>query len=285
MEQITQELIRGLLRPRAPESNKGTYGHALLCCGSARYRGAARLAAEGALRTGAGLVTLAATEKVLSAVLPALPECICLPLEEAPGGSLSAVSLPQLLQACDKASVLLLGCGLSQTEDTAALVKGVLSHTALPLVLDADGLNLLSALPPSHFERPAVLTPHPGEMARLCHTTVADVLAFPEATVQQLAARANAVVLLKLHRTLIALPDGTVYQNTTGNAGLARGGSGDALAGMITGLIARGYTPAEAVLLGTYLHGAAADACASATSEETMLPQDIFSFLPALFRM
>lgn len=285
MQQSTQEFIASLLRPRDPLSNKGSHGHALLCCGSARYRGAARLASEGALRTGAGLVTLAATEKVLNIVLPALPECICLPMEEAASGSLSAASLPQLLSASSKATAILFGCGLSQTEDTNAALLALLTDTSQPLVLDADGLNLLSTQQPFHFKRAAILTPHPGEMARLCHTTTAHVLANPASTVQNFAVQSNAVVLLKLHRTLIALPDGTLYQNTTGNAGLARGGSGDVLAGMITGLLARGYSPADAALIGTYLHGAAADACADATSEETMLPQDLFAFLPPLLRV
>lgn len=283
MQQLTQEFIFRRLRPREAESNKGSHGHALLCCGSTRYRGAARLAAEGALRTGAGLVTLATIEKVLSIVLPALPECICLPMEETADGSISAASLPQLLQASTSASVLLFGCGLSQTKDTSELLQAILEQTTSPLVLDADGLNLFCSMPSYQFTRPAVLTPHPGEMARLCHTTVAQVLANPQAVVQGFAAQSNAVILLKMHRTLIALPDGTVYQNTTGNAGLARGGSGDVLAGMISGLIARGYSTTDAALIGTYLHGAAADACAETTSQETMLPHDLFGYLPPLF--
>lgn len=281
---ITETVVWECLRPRLAESNKGSYGKALLCAGSSHYRGAAQLCTAGALRMGAGLVTLAATERVLGCVLPALPETICLPLVEAASGCISAENADTLRCAADDADALLFGCGLTRTPDTAALLRCVLSFGTCPLLLDADGLNLLSELPDVCFTgRTAVLTPHPGEMARLLHCTVNEVLAGPAGAAMTAAKEWDCIVVLKGHRTLIATPDGKLWQNTTGNAGLARGGSGDILAGMITGLLAQGVSPLDAALCGVWLHGAAADRCAARLGMQTMLPHDILVDLGALF--
>ncbi|MEG0803986.1 MAG: NAD(P)H-hydrate dehydratase, partial [Pygmaiobacter sp.] len=276
MNQLTSHDVFTRLRPRLPDSNKGNYGAALLCCGSAAYRGAARLSAEGALRIGAGLVTLASLEKVLLTVLPALPECICLPMAESERGTLCAQNSTTLAAAMQHACALLFGCGLGQDEDTAALLETVLASST-PLVLDADGLNLLAKQPtPFSFTgRSTILTPHPGEMARLCGCRLDDILAQPARAAVHLAQKLDCVLVLKLHRTLIALPNGILWQNTTGNAGLARGGSGDFLAGMIAGLLAQGYSAEDAALCGVYLHGAAADAASAVRGMQTMLPSDL----------
>lgn len=282
-EQVTQQVVSSILKPRDPNSHKGSYGHSLLCCGSSLYRGAARLSAEGCARMGSGIVTLAATEKVLSCVLPALPEVICLPMQEAESGCIDSCSLPFLLSGTKKATALLIGCGLTASYDTLALLEGILSETSLPLVIDADGLNLLAKLPPVNFrERNCILTPHPGELARILHLSQEEVLKAPRQAALKAAQIYGCVVLCKEHRTAIALPDGQVWENTTGNAGLARGGSGDYLAGMITALLAQGHTPKNSALCAVWLHGAAADVCANQKSEITMLPHDLSVGLSAV---
>lgn len=280
---LTEEMIFSLLPPRLPESHKGSYGKALLVCGSARYRGAARLAAEGAARMGAGLVTLATTEAVLSCVLPAVPEVICLPLQAESSGTIAAGNLPLLANAAGSADVLLFGCGVGQSADTAKLLSGLLRQTGCPLLLDADGLNLLAESEWNTLHRPAVLTPHPGEMARLLGCSQAEVLSDPAAFALACAAKYDCVAVLKTHQTLIAAPTGELWQNTTGNAGLARGGSGDLLSGMIAGLLAQGCTPLAAACCGVYLHGAAADRCIRRRGMQTMLPHDLLEDLGNLF--
>lgn len=283
MTEITKELVLSQLPPRLPDTHKGSYGSALLVCGSSRFRGAARLATEGALRIGAGLVTLAATEPVLGAVLPALPEAICLPMEAGREGGIGAQNRPALALAAKKADALLFGCGVGQSADTISLLETVLTGTRCPLVLDADGLNLLAEWEePFVFDRPAVLTPHPGEMARLLKTTVPQVTANLSAAAYTCAKKYNAVVVMKDHRTLVATPQGKIRQNTTGNPGLARGGSGDLLAGMICGLLAQGLSAEMAAVCGVWLHGAAADLCAARLSMQCMLPHDIIPDLCGL---
>lgn len=277
---ITQKLVLNALPVRLAESHKGSYGHALLCCGSARFRGAAHLAAAGALRAGAGLVTLASSEAVLNTVLPNLPECICLPCKPAQDGTLAAENAPLLVSGAQKATALLFGCGLGQSGDTALLLGSVQNATHCPLVLDADGLNLLSQMGLlAPFDRPAILTPHPGEMARLCGVPVSEVDQNGAQLAGQFARQNNCVLVLKSHRTLVAAPDGRLWQNTTGNAGLARGGSGDLLAGMITGFLAQGLSAEMAACCGVYLHGAAADRCRERRSMQAMLPHDILDDL------
>ena len=232
IQDITRELVFSLLPPRAPESHKGNYGKVLAVCGCAEYRGAAVLACLGALRAGAGLVTLAA------------PECVC------------AAAAPRMLEA----------------------TKGT-------FVLDAGGLSAIGtaveALTPCAGR--LVVTPHPGEMARLAGISVAQVLQMPADVALGFARKTGAVTVLKGHRTLVATPDGRLYRNTTGNAGLARGGSGDILAGMVAGLAAQGLSPEAAAVCGVWLHGAAADVCAARHSMQGMLPEDILQGLCAVF--
>ena len=247
---ITNEMVFAALPPRPPESHKGAYGRVLAVCGCPAYRGAAALSVLGALRAGAGVVTLAAGESVIQS-----------------------------------ATVCLAGCGREADETTAREMKLLLERTRGTVVLDAGGLCSLAA--EKQAMRPAagrlIVTPHPGEMARLAHTSVQQVLAAPAETALAMAKQLDAVVVLKGHRTLTATPAGRLYENRTGNAGLARGGSGDVLAGMIAGLAAQGLAPAQAAVCGVYLHGLAADRCAARLSQQGMLPEDILADLCALY--
>ncbi len=293
MTEITSEFVWSCIRPRPRDSHKGTFGSVLALAGSARYRGAALLAAEGALRAGAGLVTLASVEPVLAAASARLPECCLLPCIDGAEGGISPESLSLLRR--QKAAVLLAGPGLGYTAqstaraaETRTLIQQLLSGFAGCAVLDADGLNAAAGLlyagqPLPHPAGALVLTPHPGEMARLTGLSTGAVNSDREGIARRFAQQWDAVVLLKGMRTIIAAPDGRCFVNPTGNPGLARGGSGDALAGILAALLACGLEAAEAASCAAWLHGAAADRAAAQRGEYGMLPQDLFPALGTLF--
>ncbi|HJA26382.1 MAG TPA: NAD(P)H-hydrate dehydratase [Candidatus Fournierella merdigallinarum] len=284
-KEITRQLVFDLLPRRKADSHKGSYGKLLCLAGSARFRGAGALAVEGALRVGAGLVTLAGVEPVIGLVAARCPECVFLPCRQNAEGGVSAQSGKAVLERARGMDALLFGPGLGDTGDTAALLEQLGPSAGCALVLDADGLNAAAKMdaPPRSPGLPLVLTPHPGEMARLCGLTVAEVNAGREGIAAGYARAQDCVVVLKGHRTIVAGPGGEVYVNPTGNPGLSRGGSGDILAGMIAGLVVQGLSPLEAAVCGVWLHGAAADGCAKRLGQYGMLPHDIFADLGALF--
>ena len=273
---ITAEFVWSRIPKRGRESNKGSFGAVLAVAGSACYRGAAALTVEGALRTGAGIVTLASVEPVMAAE-----------------GGISPQSIPRILR--QKATVLLIGPGLgylaqssARAAETRTLVKKLLTGFSGSAVLDADGLNAAASLMNGGEElpRPAkelILTPHPGEMSRLTGLSVEAVQADRESIARRYAAQWNAVVVLKGARTVVAGPDGRVCVNPTGNPGLARGGSGDVLAGMMSALLACGLPAYDTAACAVWLHGAAADRAAARRGEYGMLPQDIFPQLGQMF--
>ena len=291
--EITEDFVWQVIPPRPRESHKGTFGTVLAVAGSASYRGAALLAAEGALRTGAGIVTLASVEPVLAAAAARLPECCLCPCTAGAEGGISPESIP-LIQR-QKATVLLLGPGLGGTAQSAAraaetrvLVQRLLPDFAGSAVLDADGLNAAAQLLAEgkvlpHPAGELILTPHPGEMARLAGLSAAEINADRENIARRCAKAWDAVVVLKGSRTVVAAPDGRACVNPTGNPGLARGGSGDVLAGMLSALLACGLPAYEAAACAVYLHGAAADRAAAVRGEAGMLPHDLFAPLGQLF--
>lgn len=290
--EITSEFVWHNIPPRPRDSHKGSFGTVLAVAGSAYYRGAALLAAEGALRTGAGIVTLASVEPVLAAAVARLPECCLCPCVAGAEGGISPESIPQLQR--QKATVLLLGPGLGGTAqstaraaETRVLVQRLLPGFAGSAVLDADGLNaaadLLQTEKMPHPQGELILTPHPGEMARLTGRSAAEINADREGTALRYAKAWNAVVVLKGAHTVIAGPDGRCAVNPTGNPGLSRGGSGDVLAGMTSALLACGLPAFEAAACAVYLHGAAADRAAALHGETGMLPHDLLDALGTLF--
>ena len=288
MEQLCEEFVFSCIPTRVQESHKGSYGHLLAVAGSRRYRGAASLTAEGALRTGAGIVTLASVEPVLAAVTARLPECCLLPCQESEEGGIRAEEADNLSRALEKATVLLMGPGLGNTADTRALVRRLVGEARGTVVLDADALNAAAALLAAGepMPRPAgslILTPHPGEMSRLTGLAAAEIAADPAGIAARYAERWECTLVLKGHRTLIAAPDGRMWQNTTGNAGLSRGGSGDVLAGMVSGLSACGLPAPEAAACAVWLHGAAADRTADRLGQYGMLPHDLLTDLGQIF--
>ena len=288
--EITEEFVWQNIPRRARDSHKGTFGTVLAVAGSAYYRGAALLAAEGALRTGAGIVTLASVEPVLAAAVARTPECCLCPCIAGAEGGISPESIPRIQR--QKATVLLLGPGLGGAAQSAAetrtLVQTLLPAFAGSAVLDADGLNAAAQLLAAGeaFPHPAgelIVTPHPGEMARLTGLSAAQINADREETARTYAQKWNVVVVLKGSRTVVAAPDGRACVNPTGNPGLARGGSGDVLSGMTAALLACGLPAFEAAACAVYLHGAAADRAAAVLGEYGMLPHDILPQLGRIF--
>lgn len=293
MFEITSDFVWQKIQPRPRDAHKGTFGSVLAVAGSASYRGAAALAVEGALRTGAGIVTLASVEPVLAAVAARLPECCLCPCEAGAEGGISPQNIDRIRR--QKASVLLAGPGLGYTAqsaaraaETRALVKTLLPGFSGGAVLDADGLNAAADLLPYmgkmlHPKSELILTPHPGEMARLTRLSSSEISMDRKEIAIQFAKAWNAVVVLKGAHTVIAGPDGRCAVNPTGNPGLSRGGSGDVLAGMTSALLACGLPAFEAAACAVYLHGAAADRAAALHGETGMLPHDLLDALGTLF--
>ncbi len=277
---ITNQMVFSALPPRSPESHKGSYGRLLAVCGCSAYRGAAALCVLGALRAGAGIVSLAAPETVIAGVAARILEATFLPLPED-----AAAARDLLTDAAHRATVCLGGCGREPDEATAREMRLLLRESAGTVVLDAGGLCSLAAEPDTLRAAAGrlIVTPHPGEMARLANCPIGQILQATADAAHGMAKRLGAVVVLKGHRTLIATPAGQLYENRTGNAGLARGGSGDVLAGMIAGFAAQGLAPVQAAVCGVYLHGLAADRCAARLSMQGMLPEDLLSDLCAVY--
>ena len=280
IRRLNHELVLSLLPDRNPWGHKGNFGKLLLLCGSRGYTGAAFFAAMGALRAGAGLVFLGVPESIYGIEAVKLNEPVIFPLPDA-GGRLSADAVPEILTRLPQMDAVLVGPGLGQSEGTLAVARAVLEKAECPVVVDADGINVLSAHRDLLRGRklPTILTPHDGEFARLGGVIGEDRMAAAAALAEEL----GCVVLLKGHETCIT--DGTDgYLNPTGNPGMAVGGSGDVLEGVITALLGAGLPPLEAAACGAWLHGAAGDRCAAELGQYGMLPTDMLSALPRLMK-
>lgn len=275
---LSAESVLSLLPDREENAHKGCFGRILLLCGSRGYTGAAYLAAMGALRSGAGLVFLGVPESIYAIEAVKLNEAIVFSLPDR-GGMLSRDAIGEIASRLPRMDAVLMGCGLGQSEDTLAVVNYVLQNAPCPVVLDADGINLISGHKDLLRGRTTILTPHDGEFARLGFCPGHDRQAAAEAAANDL----GCILLLKGHRTVIT--DGSrTYINTTGNPGMAVGGSGDLLAGMIVSLLGQHLAPLEAAACAAYLHGAAGDKCAEAMGQYGMLPTDMLEVLPRLMK-
>ena len=272
--------VKKLLPDRDPWGHKGSFGKILLLCGSRGFTGAAYLAAMGALRTGAGLTFLGVPESIYAIEAVKLNEPVVFPLPDS-GGKLSQEAVPEILKRLPNMDAVLIGPGLGQSEGTFQVVKAVLENASCPVVLDADGINVLAAHKDILRGRgaPTIVTPHDGEFARLGGLLGQDRMA----SARTLARDLNCIVLLKGHETCIT--DGnTDYLNRTGNPGMAVGGSGDVLAGIIVSLLGQHLAPLEAAAAGAWLHGAAGDLCAEELGQYGMLPTDMLNALPRLLK-
>lgn len=278
--ELNHEAVLSILPERPEWGHKGTFGKLLLLCGSRGFTGAAYLAAMGALRCGAGLVFLGVPESIYAIEAVKLHEPVVFPLPDE-NGKLSEAAIPDILDRLPHMDAVLIGPGLGQSDGTLAVVKAVLKNAACPVVVDADGINVLSAHRNLLRGRtyPTILTPHDGEFIRLGGVIGQDRMT----SAGSLAKELGSIVLLKGHRTCVT--DGAVsYRNTTGNPGMAVGGSGDVLAGIIAALLGQGIEPLKAAAAGAWLHGAAGDLCAEKLGQYAMLPTDMLEALPRLLK-
>lgn len=272
--------VLDMLPDRKKDAHKGDFGKLLLLCGSRGYTGAAALAAMGALRSGAGLVYLGVPESIYAIEAVKLTEPVVFPLPDK-GGKLSADSLDEILKLIPKMDAVLIGPGLGQSDGTLVVLQAVLESAACPVVIDADGINLLAGHKDILRGRkaPSILTPHMGEFARLGGS----INKGRKEAAAEMAQDLGAIVVLKGSGTVIT--DGvSCCVNPTGNPGMAVGGSGDVLAGVITSLLGQGLTPFDAAACGAWLHGAAGDACAAELGQYGLLPSDMLKELPRLMK-
>lgn len=273
--QVNQATLKRWLPKRRENTHKGDYGKILLLCGSVGFTGAAELAAKAAARCGSGLIYVGVPESVYPIVAGKLTEPMVFPLA-AKDGKFSADACDEILQRLQKCDACLIGCGMGKSDDTFEIVKSVLMNATCPVVLDADGINVLQG----HIDVlcnaacPVILTPHDGEFLRLG----GDLSQNRFTAARELQRKTNTTVLLKGHRTIVCGKEGC-FINRCGNAGMATGGSGDVLAGIIVSLLGQGLSPAKAAALGAYIHGKSGDYCAKKFGEYSLLPSDMIEAL------
>lgn len=277
METITAAFVRQCLPQRDPEGHKGDFGKVLCICGSVGYTGAPIFASRAAVRTGAGLVFLGVPQSVWSVAAVKSDEAMPFPLPETADGKLSLLAEEPIRRRAAGCDAVLLGCGLGRDWQTDTLVQDLLNMEK-PLVLDADGLNAISENAELLQKRPAVtvLTPHEGEFLRLG----GDLSRGREAAAAAFSQKYGVYLILKGHRTLIAAPEGRLAVNNTGNCGMAKGGSGDVLAGMLLSLLGQGCETFDACCAAVWLHGRAGDLAAADKGERSMTPTDLLEQIP-----
>lgn len=284
---ITARDLAGVIDPRPAESNKGNYGHVLVIGGSLGKAGAAAMAGISALRVGAGLSTVATAKSVLPTVAGFHPELMTEPLVETEAGTIATGADVRIEELLKSMTVIAIGPGISRDPRTATLVRWIVAHHHLPMVVDADGLNAFQG----HTDqlngngRTLVITPHPGEMARLAGLSIAQVQQDRLGVARKFARERELIVVLKGHRTLVVQPDGEAWVNTSGNPGMATGGTGDILTGMVAGMMAQDSSEAMlATVAAVHLHGLAGDVMREAVGEHSLVATDLLRGLPEAFR-
>jgi NAD(P)H-hydrate epimerase len=276
----------GLLPTRSPDAHKGQAGRVFILAGSVNLSGAAALCTMGALRAGAGLVTLGLPKSLHAPMVEKLTEAMFKVLPETKDGTLSLQGLPEIVSTVEKTDVVALGPGLSQNAQTKSLIQQLVPKIVKPLVIDADGLNALAEDPGILRQRPlpCVVTPHPGEMARLGRISPDDVQNDRERIAKEFAKKYNVITVLKGRGTVVASFDGSVYINETGNPGMASGGHGDVLTGVIAALLGQKLSLYDAACLGVHLHGLAGDLAATERGEIGLLASDLADRIPLAIR-
>lgn len=279
MKTIDWEYLAQHMHPRKPESDKNTYGRVLAVCGCRDYIGAPFFAAQAAVRTGSGIVALALPSCIYPILAAKLNEPTFIPLKTDADGKITADDLPPL----QRRAAILAGPGLGISEGVTQAVQTIIEQAECPLVLDADGINALAG----HIDvvekakYPVVLTPHKNEFARICDVPLTENR---EEMASAFARKHHCVLLLKGHRTIIADPHGALYQNVHGNPGMAKGGSGDVLSGIILSLLGQGLDPLAAAACGAYIHSRAGDLCANDIGEFGMTPTDMLRYIPRVLK-
>lgn len=271
---------------RPPGGHKGTFGHLYAIAGSRGFTGAAKMLGEAAARSGVGLVTLGVPEPLGDVVASNMLEAMTMLLPATPDESIAPAAVGPALEFAKDKEAVALGPGLSQNPETQQFILEFIQGCDAPLVIDADGLNALSENPVVlGTTRPRVLTPHPGEMARLCGTTSDAVQKDREGCAREFAEGHGCTLVLKGYRTIVALPDGRAFMNVNGNSGMATGGTGDVLTGLIGGLMAQGVDASDAALLGVYVHGLAGDLAAKAKTERGTIASDVIATIPGAWHL
>jgi NAD(P)H-hydrate epimerase len=284
---LENDEIRGWLStPRRPDTHKGDYGHLLVIAGSVGKTGAAAMTCETALRIGAGLVTLAIPKSLNAIMEVKLTEVMTEPLPETPKQTLSLRAFSSILRLCENKKAVIIGPGIGTFKETQSLILKLIKTLNLPIILDADGLTALATQPKTlpTTNRSLILTPHPGEMAKLIRSTPKDVQEDRISISRNFAQSHHVHLVLKGHRSLIATPKGEVFINPTGNPGMASGGTGDVLTGMIGGLICQGFDILQSLQMAVYLHGLAGDEMAQELGEKSLIARDIIEKIPALLQ-
>ncbi|HWP96807.1 MAG TPA: NAD(P)H-hydrate dehydratase [Syntrophomonadaceae bacterium] len=283
---INETLVHSMIRPRRPDSHKGSYGHVLVIGGSLGMTGAVMMASYAALRSGAGLVTAALPETLLPIVAGGIMEIMTTPLAATAQDAIGIEALPAIENLLGTASICAIGPGMSRYPEARAIVRFVLEHSGIPVIIDADGLNALQGEVGILKKRqiPLVLTPHPGEMSRLSGKSIEEIQTHRMEIACNFAQEYGVTLVLKGHQTLVATPGGEVYLNLTGNPGMATAGSGDVLCGMIAGLAAQGLRPQDAAIAGVYLHGAAGDLGADRVGQRGLVAVDLINDIPEILK-
>lgn len=271
---------------RQISANKKDFGHVFVIAGSCGYTGAAYLAGQAAILSGSGLVTLAVGKSLYPIMAAKLTEVMVRPFFETRDYSLSLLAEKEILNFCEKCSCIAIGPGISQNKETQGLVRSLIGKIEKPMVLDADGLNAVIG----HLENlkkviaPLVLTPHPGEMARLAGKDIAEIQNNRKDIALDFAHQYNVIMVLKGHETIVARPNGDYYINETGNAGMATGGTGDVLTGMMASFIGQGLEPFDAAIAGVYFHGLAGDMAAKEKGFLSLIATDLLNKLPEVLK-
>ena len=279
---VTDETVRSYIKPRAGDAHKGSTGHLFIVAGSPGKTGAAAMTAMAAMRAGAGLVTVGVPKSLNPVIEPIILEAMTCPLPENTEGFLSESSFDAIAHNLEGKKCLAIGPGLGTDSSTKKLVIKILHSSLLPVILDADGLNLLAGETQllKKLKSPVILTPHPGEMSRLTGRKISQIQEDRIACAREFAREFNVYLVLKGAGTVIGHPDGRVFVNPTGNSGMASGGMGDILTGIIAGFIAQGYPAEEAVQMGVYIHGAAGDDLAKRMGPFGFLASDVLKSIP-----
>lgn len=274
---MNADSIKQILPKRKSDAHKGDFGKALIICGSALMPGAAIIAARSALRCGVGLVTVASDERVITACATAVPEAVYFD---------TSADKDALIDAIKKADAILIGCGLGQSNKAVYLLETVLRYGKCPLVIDADGINLVAkGIQLNRYAGKICITPHAGEMGRLLSIAADKVQADRQAAVTECVLRYKVDTVLKGEGTITALTNGKTVVNTTGNPGMAKPGSGDMLSGMLVSFLAQGIPLQEAIPIAVYLHGMAGDLAAELFSQRSMQVSDMIDMLPRVFKI
>jgi len=274
--------IYDLMPYRPPDGNKGTFGHILTIAGARGFSGAAAMASIASLKTGAGFVRLAAPEGIIDSLESKLLEVVKIPLAQTEEVTISARSVDQTVQLLDRTDVVVIGPGITTHPETADFLFDFLPHVRVPLIIDADAINIIARNIKffGSIRAPFILTPHPGELSRLIKLTPDEINRDRIDIAKKYAKEFGGVLVLKGAPTIIASPQGEIYLNPTGNSGLAKAGSGDVLVGMIAGFLAQKLSPINGSLVGVFLHGLCADLAADKNNEYSILAGDLIKYIP-----